>query len=168
LPRCSRTGSTSRCPTFRKWLEEKVEKGELGKKTGQGLYDYDSDGKPKKANHIASPDTEMIDRLVLPMINTCMACLREGVVADEDTLDAAMIFGTGFAPFRGGPMRYAAERGHDDIAQNRCRGWPRSTASALRPTRAGRRGRQKGGVRPVMPELHATGRRVARRIVGAA
>lgn len=108
-------------PDIPEWLQEKVDKGELGKKTGKGLYDYDSDGKPKKASHTNAPDTEMTDRLVLPMINTCMACLREGVVGDEDILDAAMIFGTGFAPFRGGPMRYAAERGHDDIAKSLAR-----------------------------------------------
>lgn len=105
-------------PEIPNWLAEKVDKGQLGKKTGQGLYDYDSDGKPKKANHSTSPDAEMIDRLVLPMINTCKTCLREGVVADEDILDAAMIFATGFAPFRGGPMRYAAERGHGDVAES--------------------------------------------------
>jgi 3-hydroxyacyl-CoA dehydrogenase/enoyl-CoA hydratase/3-hydroxybutyryl-CoA epimerase len=99
------------------WLKEKVEKGDLGRKSGKGLYTYDDDGKPKKAKESSAPNPEMIDRLVLPMVNTCMGCLRKGVVADEDTLDAAMIFATGFAPFRGGPMRYAAERGHDDIAQ---------------------------------------------------
>jgi 3-hydroxyacyl-CoA dehydrogenase / enoyl-CoA hydratase / 3-hydroxybutyryl-CoA epimerase len=105
-------------PEIPAWLTEKVEKGELGKKTGKGLYDYDSDGKPTKAKHTSSADAEMIDRLVLPMINTCMSCLREGLVGDEDTLDAAMIFGTGFAPFRGGPMCYAAERGHSDIVKS--------------------------------------------------
>jgi 3-hydroxyacyl-CoA dehydrogenase / enoyl-CoA hydratase / 3-hydroxybutyryl-CoA epimerase len=99
------------------WLKEKVEKGDLGRKSGRGLYTYDDDGKPKKAKESSAPNPDMIDRLVLPMVNTCMGCLRKGVVADEDTLDAAMIFATGFAPFRGGPMRYAAERGHDDIAQ---------------------------------------------------
>ena len=108
-------------PDIPEWLSEKVKKGELGKKTGKGLYEYDSDRKPKKASHVNAPDTEMTDRLILPMINACMACLREGVVGDEDVLDAAMIFGTGFAPFRGGPMRYAAERGHDDIAKTLAR-----------------------------------------------
>ena len=49
------------------------------------------------------------------MLNACVACLREGVVADEDTVDGAMVFGTGFAPFRGGPMRYARERGPADV-----------------------------------------------------
>jgi 3-hydroxyacyl-CoA dehydrogenase / enoyl-CoA hydratase / 3-hydroxybutyryl-CoA epimerase len=105
-------------PEIPSWLKEKVDKGELGKKTGKGLYDYDSNGKPKKANHTKSADAETVDRLVLPMVNTCMGCLRKGVVADEDTLDAAMIFGTGFAPFRGGPMRYATERGHADIVKS--------------------------------------------------
>jgi 3-hydroxyacyl-CoA dehydrogenase/enoyl-CoA hydratase/3-hydroxybutyryl-CoA epimerase len=45
-----------------------------------------------------------------------MACLREGIVNDEDLLDGAMIFGTGFAPFRGGPMHYARNRGFGEIA----------------------------------------------------
>ena len=57
----------------------------------------------------------MIDRLILPMLDICVACLREGVVADEDTVDAAMIFATGFAPFRGGPMHYAKARGGANI-----------------------------------------------------
>jgi 3-hydroxyacyl-CoA dehydrogenase/enoyl-CoA hydratase/3-hydroxybutyryl-CoA epimerase len=46
-----------------------------------------------------------------------MACLREGVVADEDTVDGSMIFATGFAPFRGGPMHYARARGVPDVRQ---------------------------------------------------
>src|SRR5690606_40356827 len=57
-----------------------------------------------------------VDRLILPMLNACMACLREGVINDEDLLDGAMIFGTGFAPFRGGPMHYARKRGFSTIA----------------------------------------------------
>src|SRR5262249_60999920 len=52
---------------------------------------------------------------ILPMLDVCVTCLREGVVADEDTLDGAMIFATGFAPFRGGPMHYARSRGVADI-----------------------------------------------------
>ncbi len=49
------------------------------------------------------------------MLDVCVTCLREGVIADEDTIDGAMIFATGFAPFRGGPMHYARSRGVDDI-----------------------------------------------------
>ena len=57
-----------------------------------------------------------MNRLILPMLNACMACLRLGVVPDEDILDGAMIFGTGFAPFRGGPMHYARRNGFAEIA----------------------------------------------------
>jgi hypothetical protein len=49
------------------------------------------------------------------MLNTLVRCLREGIVADEEIVDGAMIFGTGFAPFRGGPLLYARERGASDI-----------------------------------------------------
>ena len=49
----------------------------------------------------------MIDRLMLPMSNVCVACLREGIVDNADVVDGAMIFGTGYAPFRGGPLNYA-------------------------------------------------------------
>ena len=57
----------------------------------------------------------MTDRLILPMVNVCVACLREGIVESADVVDGAMIFGTGFAPFRGGPLAYARSRGKADI-----------------------------------------------------
>ena len=57
-----------------------------------------------------APD-DLIDRLILQYLNEAVACLRERVVADADLLDAGMIFGTGFAPFRGGPLHYARARG---------------------------------------------------------
>jgi 3-hydroxyacyl-CoA dehydrogenase / enoyl-CoA hydratase / 3-hydroxybutyryl-CoA epimerase len=57
----------------------------------------------------------MADRLILPMLDACVACLREGVVADEDTIDGAMIFATGFPPFRGGPMHYIRSRGVAEV-----------------------------------------------------
>jgi 3-hydroxyacyl-CoA dehydrogenase/enoyl-CoA hydratase/3-hydroxybutyryl-CoA epimerase len=53
--------------------------------------------------------------MILPMLDVSVSCLREGIVADADTLDAAMIFATGFAPFRGGPINYARTRGVGDI-----------------------------------------------------
>jgi 3-hydroxyacyl-CoA dehydrogenase / enoyl-CoA hydratase / 3-hydroxybutyryl-CoA epimerase len=97
------------------WLEDKVRKGELGKKTGKGLYTW-QDGRAVKSKEDAqSPPPDTIDRLILPMLDVCVTCLREGVVADESIVDGALIFGTGFAPFRGGPMHYARTRGIADV-----------------------------------------------------
>ncbi len=99
------------------WLRDKVAKGELGRKTGQGFYRWRG-GKADKmrTSAIAEPDAEMIDRLILPMSNVCVACLREGIVDNPDMVDAAMIFGTGYAPFRGGPLNYARTRGSANVA----------------------------------------------------
>jgi 3-hydroxyacyl-CoA dehydrogenase/enoyl-CoA hydratase/3-hydroxybutyryl-CoA epimerase len=99
------------------WLREKVNKGELGKKTGKGFYTW-RDGKAEKSSSAvatARPTQEMIDRLVLPMSNVCVVCLREGIVDNPDVVDGAMIFGTGYAPFRGGPLNYARTRGTENI-----------------------------------------------------
>ena len=53
--------------------------------------------------------------MILALVNECVATLREQVVADADLIDAAVIFGTGFAPFRGGPLAYARSRGVADV-----------------------------------------------------
>jgi 3-hydroxyacyl-CoA dehydrogenase/enoyl-CoA hydratase/3-hydroxybutyryl-CoA epimerase len=99
------------------WLREKVAKGELGRKTAKGFYLW-KDGKADKAQGPVSatpPSPEMTDRLILPMSNVCVAALREGIVDDADAVDGAMIFGTGYAPFRGGPLNYARTRGADNV-----------------------------------------------------
>ena len=99
------------------WLREKVTKGELGRKSGKGFYAW-RDGKADKAaaeSSTAQPTDEMIDRLILPMSNVCVACLREGIVDNADVVDGAMIFGTGYAPFRGGPLNYARTRGPENV-----------------------------------------------------
>jgi 3-hydroxyacyl-CoA dehydrogenase/enoyl-CoA hydratase/3-hydroxybutyryl-CoA epimerase len=101
-------------PDLPSWLTEKVEKGQVGRKSGKGLYDW-KDGKPVKARDVPAPEAETADRLILPMLNACVSCLRENIVDDADMLDGAMIFGTGFAPFRGGPLRYARNRGVDQV-----------------------------------------------------
>jgi 3-hydroxyacyl-CoA dehydrogenase / enoyl-CoA hydratase / 3-hydroxybutyryl-CoA epimerase len=101
------------------WLRDKVAKGELGRKTGKGFYIW-KDGKADKSSRMAStmpePTAEMTDRLILPMSNVCVACLREGIVDNADAVDGAMIFGTGYAPFRGGPLNYARSRGPENVA----------------------------------------------------
>ena len=91
-----------------------VEPGKRGKKDGQGLYKWDN-GKPVKpevAKDYQAPN-DLEDRLILPMLNEAVACLHDGVVSDADLLDAGVIFGTGFAPFRGGPIEYIKSTGAD-------------------------------------------------------
>ncbi|WP_367718632.1 3-hydroxyacyl-CoA dehydrogenase NAD-binding domain-containing protein [Nitratireductor sp. GISD-1A_MAKvit] len=102
-------------PKAPNWLWEMVEDGCTGQKAGRGLYEYDQNGTPRKSRKRLTPHPVMTDRLVLPMLNACVACLREGVVADEETLEGALVFATGFAPFRGGPLRYARARGIAEI-----------------------------------------------------
>ena len=91
-------------------LKEKVAAGQLGRKSGTGFYVW-QDGKPVKPPSTAGAPADLIDRLILVLVNECVACLREQVVDEPDLIDAAVIFGTGFAPFRGGPLAYARSRG---------------------------------------------------------
>lgn len=92
------------------------ESGKRGKKDGQGLYKW-ADGKPMKPelpkDYQAPADLE--DRLILPLLNEAVAALHDGVVSDADLLDAGVIFGTGFAPFRGGPIQYIRDTGADAL-----------------------------------------------------
>jgi 3-hydroxyacyl-CoA dehydrogenase/enoyl-CoA hydratase/3-hydroxybutyryl-CoA epimerase len=101
-----------------KTLVDKVARGNLGKKTGEGFYHY-KNGKVQsvKTSGNASPINadEILDRLMLALINECVACLGESIVASSDEVDAGIIFGMGFAPFRGGPLQYAKSIGYKKI-----------------------------------------------------
>lgn len=95
-------------------VRQLVDAGRLGRKSGYGYYLW-KDGKPVRERAAAAAPEDLQDRLVLQFVNEAVACLREGVVEDPDLLDAGMVFGTGFAPFRGGPIRYARERGVAEV-----------------------------------------------------
>jgi 3-hydroxyacyl-CoA dehydrogenase/enoyl-CoA hydratase/3-hydroxybutyryl-CoA epimerase len=92
-----------------------VEQKKLGRKSGEGFYRW-QDGKAQRdaREHAATP-ADLQDRLILPMLNEAVACLREGTIQDADLLDAGAVFATGFAPFRGGPLQYARDRGITDV-----------------------------------------------------
>lgn len=91
-----------------KRLIELVEQKRLGYKTQAGFYSYKA-GKPIRTNtSVSTKDSDIITkRLIDCLIKECQRALTDGVVTDPELIDAGMIFGTGFAPFRGGPLRYA-------------------------------------------------------------
>jgi 3-hydroxyacyl-CoA dehydrogenase/enoyl-CoA hydratase/3-hydroxybutyryl-CoA epimerase len=87
-------------------LTERVEKNQLGKKTGQGFYRW-VDGKQQKVGAGRTAPVGLADRLAAPLIAAAQRLVDAGIVADADLADAGVIFGTGFAPFTGGPLQYA-------------------------------------------------------------
>src|SRR5277367_3621973 len=108
----------------------------LGKKGGKGIYLWDAPGgkkvfDKKTKKYVFNPEvlaavtapkspkqmTEIQDRLVLAMVNEAARCMEEGIVAEPSQLDLAMIFGTGFPPFRGGVLRYADSEGINNVHQ---------------------------------------------------
>jgi 3-hydroxyacyl-CoA dehydrogenase/enoyl-CoA hydratase/3-hydroxybutyryl-CoA epimerase len=97
-------------PPYAQRLRELVAAKKLGRKTGAGFYPW-RDGKVVRTATSGKPPADLADRLILALVNESAACLREQVVADADLLDAGVVFGTGFAPFRGGPLSYAHTRG---------------------------------------------------------
>ncbi|HYB32430.1 MAG TPA: 3-hydroxyacyl-CoA dehydrogenase NAD-binding domain-containing protein [Steroidobacteraceae bacterium] len=92
-------------------LAELLAARKLGRKSGEGFYVWQDGKAVKPAAAGASVPPDLIDRLILVLVNECVACVRERVVETADLADAAVLFGTGFAPFRGGPLAYARARG---------------------------------------------------------
>jgi 3-hydroxyacyl-CoA dehydrogenase/enoyl-CoA hydratase/3-hydroxybutyryl-CoA epimerase len=96
-------------------LSTRYEQKRFGKKTGEGFYVWHDD-KPRKPSPAGKQmPADLQDRLILPLLNESVAVLREQIVDDADLVDAGVIFGAGFAPFRGGPIHYARTRGVDEI-----------------------------------------------------
>lgn len=92
-------------------LQAMVDQGKLGKKSGEGFYVWKK-GKPvKNKDAVAGINLKSLaTELMQPYFDECQSCFDDRVVASADFLDAGMIFGTGFAPFRGGPLHYLASR----------------------------------------------------------
>jgi 3-hydroxyacyl-CoA dehydrogenase / enoyl-CoA hydratase / 3-hydroxybutyryl-CoA epimerase len=96
-----------------------VKSGRLGKKNGKGFYVYESgkevgvdDSVPqllsaRSTKSVQLSDNELVQRMIYPMVNEASLALAEGVVKTPGEVDLGMIMGTGFAPFRGGLLRYA-------------------------------------------------------------
>jgi len=88
-------------------LRTLVNAGHLGRKSGKGFYTWSNDKARKQHGKTTGQDLAALSaRLIKVYTAECQAALRDGIVADADLLDAGMIFGTGFAPFRGGPLHY--------------------------------------------------------------
>ncbi|NVN88907.1 MAG: enoyl-CoA hydratase/isomerase family protein [Rhodopseudomonas sp.] len=92
-----------------KKLADLVAAGNLGRKTGKGFYAYEK-GKAVKAPAGSVP-AKLAERLVGPLLAATQKCVAGGIVADADLADGGVIFGTGFAPFTGGPMNYIKSTG---------------------------------------------------------
>jgi 3-hydroxyacyl-CoA dehydrogenase/enoyl-CoA hydratase/3-hydroxybutyryl-CoA epimerase len=109
-------------------LERMIAKGWLGKKSGRGFYLHGPKDKPETPNpdvrsvqiipaEFKTDAATRLDRLVLLMVNEAARCLEENVVAAPEDIDFAMIFGTGWAPFRGGPLRHADHLGAAEVVR---------------------------------------------------
>jgi 3-hydroxyacyl-CoA dehydrogenase/enoyl-CoA hydratase/3-hydroxybutyryl-CoA epimerase len=88
-------------------LEARIKKQQLGKKTGKGFYTWEKGKSDRKPVDLDRPyGDQLAERLMKRFLAECEAVSRDGIVADDELLDGGIVFGTGFAPFLGGPMNY--------------------------------------------------------------
>jgi 3-hydroxyacyl-CoA dehydrogenase/enoyl-CoA hydratase/3-hydroxybutyryl-CoA epimerase len=110
-------------------LDPLLQAGRLGKKSGLGFYRH-AGGKPAadpaaeallrgagSATSTPPGSDVMVERCLLRMMDEAARCLEEGVVRSAEDLDLALVFGTGFPPFRGGLLRYADTLGAAHVVQ---------------------------------------------------
>ncbi|MFM8316737.1 MAG: 3-hydroxyacyl-CoA dehydrogenase family protein, partial [Deltaproteobacteria bacterium] len=117
-------GERMQPPTAIDWV---AKEGRLGKKSGKGIYLH-SEGKRTEDSDLLSKmgvksvkdisDEDIIKRLTYVMVNEAARILDEGLVREVSDIDVGMIFGTGFAPFRGGLLRYADSVGPEVIVSD--------------------------------------------------
>ena len=90
-------------------------------KDGKARYELNDDHNHlidiKSGNIIEFTDEEIVDRLILIMVNEAVRCLEEEVVNSPKDVDFGMIMGTGWAPFRGGPISYLDNVGAVKVVQ---------------------------------------------------
>jgi 3-hydroxyacyl-CoA dehydrogenase / enoyl-CoA hydratase / 3-hydroxybutyryl-CoA epimerase len=97
-------------------LSNMLQSGKRGKKDNEGFYKWENGRAIKpEIDPNYRPPADITDRMIMPMLNESVACLAEGVVENADLLDAGVIFGTGFAPFRGGPIQHIRSEGADKV-----------------------------------------------------
>lgn len=101
-------------------LVQLVAAGHLGRKSGRGFYDYGKHHAAKSSRDDVVPSAEIGDRIMLRLLNEAVACWRERVAADADLIDAGVIFGSGFAPFRGGPLQHIRDAGAKALYTKLC------------------------------------------------
>ncbi|MFK8083754.1 MAG: 3-hydroxyacyl-CoA dehydrogenase NAD-binding domain-containing protein [Granulosicoccus sp.] len=101
------TLATGDVEAHRQLLQKKLDDGLLGKKSGQGFFNWNKGKSDRRTVDVDNPyGDKLAQRLMSPFLAECQSASADGIVADDDLLDAGIIFGTGFAPFRGGPMQY--------------------------------------------------------------
>lgn len=107
----AKTLATGDVEAQRELLQDKIDDKQLGKKSGRGFYTWTKGKSDRKPANVDSPyGDQLAERLMKPFLEECRSASADSIVANDELLDAGIIFGTGFAPFTGGPMNYLANQ----------------------------------------------------------